>query len=81
MLSLFLPVGKLAQRRLWLLLQAACGAIVTAFKPKSPATFPTPDLVIKGAFDNKCDVLCAVPSYIEVRVIVTGVVSASTSHV
>ncbi|TFK52863.1 acetyl-CoA synthetase-like protein [Heliocybe sulcata] len=44
---------------------AACGLVNSSFKPRSPATAPTPDSVIKGALDSKSDIIFCVPSFVE----------------
>jgi hypothetical protein len=42
------------------------GMMLTSFKPKIPATLPSPDTVMKGAIDTKSDILFCVPSFVEV---------------
>lgn len=47
--------------------KAASGLVITAFKPKSPATAPLPDAVIQSAAASRSDIVFCVPSFVEVR--------------
>ncbi|CAL1709825.1 unnamed protein product [Somion occarium] len=44
---------------------SSSGAIVSVFRPQSPAVVATPDNVFEGAIKKKNDILCAVPSLLE----------------
>ncbi|KLO13764.1 acetyl-CoA synthetase-like protein [Schizopora paradoxa] len=44
---------------------ASCGHVVGSFEPQSPAVVPTPEAVIKGARDTKCNFIYCVPSFVE----------------
>ena len=45
---------------------ASTGLHLTSFRPKVPATLPSPDAVFQGAFDTKSDIIFCVPSFVEV---------------
>ncbi|EIN09204.1 acetyl-CoA synthetase-like protein [Punctularia strigosozonata HHB-11173 SS5] len=48
-----------------LLWAPACGFVISAFPPRSPAILPTPDRVIQGAMHTKSEIVFSVPSFIE----------------
>ena len=46
--------------------QAACGVVLSVFKPTFPAIIPTPKNVFEGAVATHTDILAGVPAFIEV---------------
>jgi hypothetical protein len=46
--------------------QAACGVVMSVFKPTFPAIIPTSKNVFDGAVATHTDILAGVPAFIEV---------------
>lgn len=50
----------------------SCGMIVATFKPSSPPTFPTAESVFEGVVVSKSQLICCVPSFVEVGTVLKG---------
>jgi hypothetical protein len=47
--------------------QTACGVVMAAFKPCSPATVPTPQNVFDSSMATHTDIIASVPAFVEVQ--------------
>lgn len=42
------------------------GLVISAFEPRSPATLPDPDSVMKSCIDTKSEIILCLPTFVEV---------------